>query len=212
VDGTSRPHDTIEEMAAAYLSEVREVQAKGPYLLSGYCGGGVVAYEMAQQLLRVGEQVALLALIDSYRPGVELQRLTGAQRVAALKAGGPAYVVERGRARLARTLGQRIRNVRINHLLRAGRPIPYQLRAHWLMRSFFQSALHYAAAPIETPLVLLRARDVPAVLQCNDPDLGWRGLARQGLEVVELPGDHASMAQAPNVQFLAAAFDARLLG
>jgi FkbH-like protein len=55
----------IEDMAACYVKELRAFQAHGPYRLGGYCFGGNVAYEMARQLRSAGEQVALLALLDS---------------------------------------------------------------------------------------------------------------------------------------------------
>jgi thioesterase domain-containing protein len=63
-------HDSIEAMAAAYLAAVREAQASGPYHLAGWSLGGVVAYEMAQQLRRAGEEVAFVGLIDSYPPAL----------------------------------------------------------------------------------------------------------------------------------------------
>ncbi len=56
---------TIEEMAAQYIRDLRIIQPRGPYHLGGYCFGGNVAYEMARQLVAAGEQVALLALLDS---------------------------------------------------------------------------------------------------------------------------------------------------
>src|SRR4029077_8113983 len=68
IDGVSRPHHSIEEMAAAYVTEVREVQPEGPYLLGGYSGGGVVAFEMAHQLTAAGEAVALLVMFDTFPP------------------------------------------------------------------------------------------------------------------------------------------------
>lgn len=65
LDG-ERPYlDTIEAMAELYVKEIRRVQARGPYYLGGYCMGGTVAYEMAQQLRAQGEEVALLALFDT---------------------------------------------------------------------------------------------------------------------------------------------------
>jgi len=65
LDG-ERPYlTTIEAMASLYVKEVRRVQPHGPYYLGGYCMGGTVAYEMAQQLKAQGEEVALLALFDT---------------------------------------------------------------------------------------------------------------------------------------------------
>jgi len=65
LDATSSPLTTIEEMAALYVKHIRRVQASGPYFLGGYCMGGTVAYEVAQQLHASGETVALLALLDT---------------------------------------------------------------------------------------------------------------------------------------------------
>jgi amino acid adenylation domain-containing protein len=55
---------TIESLAASYLALMRAVQPEGPYYLGGYCNGGVIAYEIAQQLQDQGQQVDLLALVD----------------------------------------------------------------------------------------------------------------------------------------------------
>jgi len=65
LDGDRPPLTTIEEMAALYVREIRKTQRQGPYFLAGYCGGGTIAYEVAQQLHEAGEEVALLALFDT---------------------------------------------------------------------------------------------------------------------------------------------------
>jgi phthiocerol/phenolphthiocerol synthesis type-I polyketide synthase E len=65
LDGSCPPLNKIEEMAAVYAAEIRKVQPSGPYFIGGYCMGGTVAYEVAQQLQAEGETVALLALFDT---------------------------------------------------------------------------------------------------------------------------------------------------
>jgi len=65
LDGSRPPLTTVEEMAALYVKEIRRAQPHGPYFLGGYCGGGTIAYEAAQQLQVDGERVALLALFDT---------------------------------------------------------------------------------------------------------------------------------------------------
>jgi len=57
-------YSTVEEIAAHYLKEIRAVRPMGPYLLGGYCFGAMVALQMAQQLLKLGEQVSLLFMLD----------------------------------------------------------------------------------------------------------------------------------------------------
>ena len=68
IDGESSPLTRIEDMAADYIAALRTVQPKGPYFLGGWSFGGLVAFEMAQQLLAAGDEVALLAVLDTLAP------------------------------------------------------------------------------------------------------------------------------------------------
>lgn len=61
-----QPHDCIQAMAACYVNEMRLVRPRGPYLLTGWSLGGIIAMEAAQQLTDAGEHVALLAMFDTY--------------------------------------------------------------------------------------------------------------------------------------------------
>lgn len=65
LNGSCPPLTRIEDMAALYVKEIRRKQPRGPYFLGGYCMGGTVAYEVAQQIQAQGERVALLALFDT---------------------------------------------------------------------------------------------------------------------------------------------------
>jgi thioesterase domain-containing protein len=65
LDGVSPLLTTIEDMAALYVRAIRTIQPSGPYFLGGYCLGGTIAYEVAQQLHAAGEQISLLALFDT---------------------------------------------------------------------------------------------------------------------------------------------------
>ena len=69
LDGKRPPHATLEEMAAHYIEEIRALQPKGPYYFGGASSGGVLAFEIAQQLHAQGQQVGLLAMIDTFFPG-----------------------------------------------------------------------------------------------------------------------------------------------
>ncbi len=66
LDGSIAPLTRVEDMVSLYVKEIRRVQPHGPYFLGGYCGGGTVAYEAAQQLHAAGEQVGMLALFDTF--------------------------------------------------------------------------------------------------------------------------------------------------
>jgi amino acid adenylation domain-containing protein len=68
LDGKTPPLKRIEDMAAHYIEALRSVQSHGPYYLGGWSFGGWVAFEMAQQLQQAGEEVALLAVLDTLAP------------------------------------------------------------------------------------------------------------------------------------------------
>ena len=68
LNGECEPYTRIEDMATEYIKALREIQPNGPYFLGGWSMGGVVAFEMATQLLRYGDQVAMLAMLDSPAP------------------------------------------------------------------------------------------------------------------------------------------------
>jgi len=75
-DGLQVP-PTIEAIAAAYIKAMRVVQPEGPYLLGGFCAGGLIAYEVAQQLRAEGQEVDLLILIDPMAGPIRTIRLLG---------------------------------------------------------------------------------------------------------------------------------------
>ncbi len=78
-------HTRIEEMAAFYIGKIREVQPRGPYLLGGLCAGGLIAFEIARQLERQGEQVPMVALMDASDAAVKGQSVhVAGQRLSRL--------------------------------------------------------------------------------------------------------------------------------
>lgn len=206
LNGRQRPHTTIPEMARHYLEAIRGVQPHGPYFLGGYSGGGAVAFEMAHQLRAMGEQVALLALIDAYCPPVirshELRwqvnrRLVGkvARAVRNLTVGGPTLLLhEVGNGRRAsRDLASALNGA----ALAADAMIdisPY----------FLMGWDRYHPAPIAVPLSLFRAATRIEVKPLP-PDLGWGPYAAAGMEIYPVPGDHFTVVYEPYARFLARA-------
>lgn len=75
IEDGQQPFKHIEEMAALYVKTLREFQPTGPYYLGGYSMGGMVAFEMAQQLQALGQPVAVLAIIDVPAQSPQLHRV-----------------------------------------------------------------------------------------------------------------------------------------
>jgi len=98
--------ESVEERARAYVEAIRERQPEGPYHLIGFCLGGVIAFEMAQQLRAAGERVAFLGLINTWMPATSIQPqqwlAIAAQRVFHhARTGAPRHVARRVRGALA---------------------------------------------------------------------------------------------------------------
>jgi amino acid adenylation domain-containing protein len=127
LDGHTQPRWTIEEIAADCVEQMRRVQPEGPYLVIGYCFGGVVAYEAATQLLRSGQEVAFVGLVDATPFGRGAGgRRAPAPRSSRLKriAVGSWSQLSR-KAGVARHLGRRRVSMAVARLCRRrGWPIP----------------------------------------------------------------------------------------
>jgi thioesterase domain-containing protein len=200
VDGLDAPFTSIRDMARAYLVELRQLSPSGPYWLSGYCGGGIVAYEMARLLRHAGEEVAFLGLIDTYRPGsVQLPRLDWLSNVRA-SIEGLGYLVQQTKRGLLRNKDELARRLALNWYRATQQPIPHELRGGWLTDAFFKAARKYRTRPYDGELVVFRAREAHPALAATS-ELGWAGLAST-IAVHEVPGDHATLAQEPNATVL----------
>ncbi|MCX4144238.1 acetoacetate--CoA ligase [Paraburkholderia madseniana] len=214
LDGEQPALLRVEDMAASYIEQMRTVQPKGPYAVAGYSFGGLVAFEIAQQLRRAGEQIELLFLLDTYvdehcRPWTaRLRRRAGSvrahwQTVRELPAARlPGYVKDRF-AGVADQIRMRVGRMAL-------RPEGYTAvlpPAMQHMRETMRVAMTtYRPKPYDAgPIVYVRA----AVSQSayGDPMLLWRRVARAGLVVAEVSGGHADLIVEPNVQFVAAALD-----
>ncbi len=80
------PYASIEAMAVEYLAALRAEQPRGPYHLAGWCLGGKIAFEMANRLVRDGDEVATLVLFDTLPPSTRLEQLRQATERATRRA------------------------------------------------------------------------------------------------------------------------------
>src|SRR5262245_1390747 len=127
IDGRE-PLETVEQMAEAYLAEVRQVQPRGPDLLGGYSSGGAVGYEVAQRLVAEGEEVALLVLLDAIRPGLLPRQTSRKEHLARLLSDGPAYLRERIEIRARQRIAALEMKLKVRFYSSQGQPLPLELR------------------------------------------------------------------------------------
>jgi thioesterase domain-containing protein len=204
-------------MAAHYVGEIRRVQPHGPYCLGGYCLGGTIALEMAQQLTAAGEKVALVALFDTYNfkrtaPTSHLQDL--AQRLW-FHLGNFARLSP---GLMRNYLREKIRVARdgeFANVLRARGKHPQKedgtigrsaLRT--IQETNDQAAEYYQPRCYAGGVTLFS----PRVNYAKFPDrhMGWDGVILGGIEVVSLPMNPHAMLVEPTVKHLATALAASI--
>ncbi len=224
------PHPSIEEMAARYLAEVRKVQPQGSYMLGGSSFGGLVAFEMAQQLRGQGEKVALLAMLDTPVPvnEPELFDLDSAALIPALlrqQARGHGrelrltpnelrgLLLEEqvdlalGRAKEAGILGGEIDAALLHRFIRGYEP---RMRAMQRYRARPYPGSIDLFRPHELDPEELRHASAERRKRLADPALGWGAFAAGGVEVCYVPGQHETMTAEPHVRELAKALKSRI--
>jgi thioesterase domain-containing protein len=208
--GDQQPHETFEEMAHDYLEEVRRVQPTGPYLLGGFSGGGLIAFEMARRLREAGEQVNAMILLDT--PIREPQKFSTFNKIEmwlpGLRKEGVGFIARKYRERQEwkRTLAERdaARNEEASRSA--------QFQSQRVGDAFLRALGAYRVPQVEIKATLFRPRlkvkytlrdgrqfgaDRTILLQDN----GWTSHVRE-LTVVEVPGSHDSMVLEPNVRVL----------
>jgi thioesterase domain-containing protein len=189
---------SIEAMAASYLRELRRLQPAGPYRLGGWSMGGLVAFEMARQLEAEGQELELVALIDTLPPGV------GPGSSPATDDELPGLFAQD----LLRLLGRDDASLSPENLPEDFGPAQMQP----LFETFaanLQASRSFAPRPFSGNVTLYLSEQTSAVYGPEILD-GWSGLALGGLEASTLPGDHYSLLRRPRVELLAQELTARL--
>jgi Thioesterase domains of type I polyketide synthases or non-ribosomal peptide synthetases len=213
LNGEAEPLDRIETIAAHYISEILQQNPDGPYALAGYSFGGLIAFEMAKQLERMGKEVVMLGMFDT----VIRAHLAG----------------EKSDQSYYRQLADLGKKMAWNLSLITKNPIPnLRYKSHVLKRklkrwtwSFThneqeelqnQKADHnalvdrmnqiafekYKIQPWNREIHLFRAKEQRFFLE-DFEFLGWKPFALEGVIVHDVPGDHLSLFDSPHGELFA---------
>ncbi len=186
-----QPQDTIEAMAATYVDEIRREQPHGPYWLSGWSLGGLIALEMARRLEAAGEEVALLAMLDTHLSIADYEALglvgqsaipSLAQRLEIAMPELSGLPLEEQWKRIAEK-ADGVPGDEAAEIRRLAAVCLAQLKA----------ASRYEPEPYGGRVVLLRAAKAQPEL-----DRRWQMLCPH-VEADTVPGDHYSMLRPPDV-------------
>jgi thioesterase domain-containing protein/NAD(P)-dependent dehydrogenase (short-subunit alcohol dehydrogenase family)/acyl carrier protein len=203
LDGRAEPFTRIEPMASYYLEAIRSVQPEGPYLLCGSSFGGVVAYEMAQQLSAAGERVAMLAMLDSPSPSQVPQGIENSvERMAYLLSGDPSISLK------SEELLHLKPDEQLLHLLKRGGivnrmfsniALPQLQRFQQLVTVNLQALRSYVPRSYAGRVVFFEASERDS-FSISDPHRGWSDLVTGEMVVHNVPGNHITMNLTPHVE------------
>ena len=224
LDGTCPPLETVELMAAENIRYVLDHQPEGPYILAGHCFGGIVAYEMALQLMRAGLEVQHLLVMDvpapypAHRPAnTDWNHTTWLSHFLSVLEESTGQRADFSKAELAEMrYGDQLRLCQ-QYMESVGvLPARSDIQEVYGIVEVFRHNSQVAYQPDVThrmPISLLRAAEVQQAYDYSQADdhpdrskssLGWRNLA-QSFDVRCVAGDHISMLSETNAPSLAAA-------
>ncbi len=204
IDGKAEPHTSIEQMASYYIAAMRVRQPSGPYFFGSWSMGVVIAYEIARQLAAMGEQVGRVILLDQGPDLPMAEPQDTAEFLSRMFMGRLDIPVEK--------LRKMSYDEQLKFVLKKAKKAKIFPRFLKLERfkiyvkilKIQQDAWRvYKPRPFPGKVTLIRST------QRHDPpgtprDLGWGRLAKGGVEIYEVEGDHNTILHKPNVTQLAA--------
>jgi amino acid adenylation domain-containing protein len=192
--------ESLEELAASYIELLRNTWP-GPYLLAGYSAGGLIAYEMARQLLEANAEVPFLGLVDTYAPVPDRHASWLGKKINHFAALGGLSWRERAGFAL-RTLERITRRERG----RAGGPDvdrPLRRALLPLLRAYGPTGHYRGCVDLFVPAI-------PATDFRRSPTLGWARCEGVEFAIHRIPGDHRTVFESDNARVLATTIEAAI--
>ncbi len=181
--------EKIEDLAAHYIKEMRLIQPQGPYFLMGLSLGGIIAYEMAQQLMADGQEIGLLALFDTYISFNTRQK----QKRASL-----SQIFSRLWKLGFTQFWQKVK-LRIIGKLNSIKAPDYKPQPQKQSLPYYS----YKPQPYSGKIILFQAMNPSVFYNVNPAETGWRKYAKGELEIYSIPGNHVSILEEPGVKIIA---------
>jgi thioesterase domain-containing protein/acyl carrier protein len=204
--------ERIPERAARFTEELRSVQPEGPYCLFGWCSGGYIAFEMAQQLHREGQEVAVLAIAQCAVPGypeswagkLRFFAERGVWRIQNFLKRGPRGMARRaGERTIALAKAMHLPVGKVDRQLPENRIPPAPPPMDEMDEMVWRNVYRYRPTVYPGKSFVIIGRDYwnygglsPSV----DPRVAWCKLSQGGSEFRIVPGAHMDILKAPNSQ------------
>jgi thioesterase domain-containing protein/acyl carrier protein len=203
IDGKQQPLNRIEDMASYFIQSIQTVQPHGPYFLIGYSFGGIVAFEIARQLLAQSEKVDFLGLLDIRCPTIAQVDLPFNQwlniQIDRFRTSTPKQQIKYFIDRVIYHKAIDYRSAVMKALLDLNVFKPELLS---ILDNNLQAIKYYQPQAYAGYAHLFWSEYQDLYID-RHPELGWGNLITGGLDIQHIPGDHDTIMQEPHVQVLA---------
>lgn len=201
------PLREIHQIASTHAADIRGVQPHGPYFLFGYWFGGVLAFEVARELISHGERVGMVAMANCPAPGFPklpsplFRARAHVRNFFSLATGKRAsWLRDRVRHRLEMTQAAiGVREPAEDHAMDTEDPLERRVG-----NALAEAYLHYAPTPLSVDVLFVSPDQPPdwPPTKFDDPLLGWGPVMRGRILQCQTPGSHLSMFDPGNVEVL----------
>ncbi|QEC74513.1 non-ribosomal peptide synthetase [Mucilaginibacter ginsenosidivorax] len=207
LNGIDEPLDVMEEIAANYIAEIVAQNPDGPYALAGYSLGGIIAYEMANQMIAAGRDVKMLAMFDTYADistvnDPKLKKIVN-KALLTLKQIGHTFVLlaeDPKRTIEYKSLILKRKLIKFSWKLFPGKDEKKEgffAYDNEIDEASEKALRNYVLKPVNIAIELFRAKK-RTFYMADFKFLGWTPFAMKGVNVHEIPGEHNSIFAPPN--------------
>jgi thioesterase domain-containing protein/acyl carrier protein len=197
-DGETEIHETIEEMASCYVAAILKNQPEGPYHLAGYSGGGVIAFEMAQQMRAAGHQVGNLIFFDTLAPDIDPQPVSFLEKLWTARHWSLGFALK-WPIRKWRSLAAGKEMEQIAEYLEKGEKIPDELVGQRMTQAYLAAERRYRPADYPDDVLLFKGSQASVEFLRAGPQLGWDKFVSGNIDVMIFDCDHFNMMIDPTI-------------
>jgi amino acid adenylation domain-containing protein len=184
-----KPFETIEEMAKAYIEEIKQYQPVGPYFLCGGSMGGTIAFEVAQQLKKRGDKIEKLLMFDTFGPRSQMVTYTRDDR----------SLFEKIKSAISYRKRLFIHSMQMKLVKALGLSVPLKNHLFEIELNNYRALSYYVPRDYEGDLSLIRAR-IKSTGWYSDPNMGWGNIIKGSISTFEIDASHNDFIETPELQ------------
>jgi amino acid adenylation domain-containing protein len=190
MDGITNLSQSVEEMAASYIKEIKMTQPEGPYLLAGGSMGALIAFELALQLKRNGDMIEKVILLDTFGPNLNLKSYRSNRKESFIKRIKSAALIKLKNL-LTKIQSRIFRAINI--------PVPLPILLIEIERKNYEALWNYIPKEqYNGDLHLVRAK-IESTGWYSDPVMGWGNCTTGKINTYEINANHTNFLECPEL-------------